>query len=487
MHQPGSKAGTGRRRLLAAWFISMVGMVSATLALSGAALAETITWEGTITVSDTYEHTYGDDLYCSGISEVSLSTTYSLSSQPGTTVGDIPTLAAVFAPSGETGSAIGSAICSMYPNGGCGLSTKTESVTDGPVVISSPSSPLRGSLIYFPAEQKLAFVPIDGSRELTLPPNSYQTTSTQPADFCNGSRTRPGLTFRSIGGPRLTNTPQGDFRLPVEVNGLTLRVQGTYEFFATGGAAGGGSNLLPIGNYSNFDALYESGANTNVSNREVITVDLRASLGVELTVATEGTGEGAVTSSPPGIDCGIVCRADYAVGTDVTLTPAPAQGSRFVRWDGACTGSLGCVVTMDQNKSVIAVFEETPAPQPGTIQGFKVNDLNDNNLADTGEPLLPGWTIRIYRDSNGNDQLDPDEITTVQESVTNQDGDYQSSLPAGDYLVCEARQAAGLSWAAAGRAPSMRPNMVRAPRAAAPRRASRRVTGIGLSFIEYTA
>jgi uncharacterized repeat protein (TIGR02543 family) len=329
----------------------------------------------------------------------------------------------------------------MYPNGGCGVSTKTESVTDGTVIFSTPSSVIRGSLIYFPAEQKLAFVPIGGSRELTLPSNSYQTTSTQPADFCNGSRTRPGLTFGSIGGPRLTNTPQGDFRLPVEVNGLTLRVQGTYEFFATGGAAGGGSNLLPIGNYGNFHTLYESGANTNVSNREVITVDLRGSLGVELTVATEGTGEGTATSSPPGIDCGIVCRANYEVGTDVTLTPTPAQGSRFVRWDGACTGSLGCVVTMDQNKSVIAVFEETPVPQPGTIQGFKVNDLNDNNLADAGEPLLPGWTIRIYQDSNSNDQLDQEEITTVQETVTGQDGVYQIPLPAGDYLICEARQA----------------------------------------------
>ena len=77
-----------------------------------------------------------------------------------------------------------------------------------------------------------------------------------------------------------------------------------------------------------------------------------------LSVVTAGTGAGAVTSSPPGIDCGEACTADFASGTVVTLTAAPLAGSVFVEWSGACAGSeVSCQVTMDAPHSVAATFE----------------------------------------------------------------------------------------------------------------------------------
>ncbi|MGH7268312.1 MAG: InlB B-repeat-containing protein [Candidatus Rokuibacteriota bacterium] len=75
-----------------------------------------------------------------------------------------------------------------------------------------------------------------------------------------------------------------------------------------------------------------------------------------LLVISAGGGSGTVTSAPGGIDCGADCSEEYASGTAVTLTPAAAGGSVFAGWSGACTGSGGCVVTMDANKSVTAAF-----------------------------------------------------------------------------------------------------------------------------------
>lgn len=75
-----------------------------------------------------------------------------------------------------------------------------------------------------------------------------------------------------------------------------------------------------------------------------------------LSVSKDGTGTGAVTSHPSGIDCGASCSAAYDGGTDVTLTPAPSEGSQFAGWSGACSGTGGCTVTMSEARSVTATF-----------------------------------------------------------------------------------------------------------------------------------
>jgi predicted esterase len=77
-----------------------------------------------------------------------------------------------------------------------------------------------------------------------------------------------------------------------------------------------------------------------------------------LTVSTDGTGSGTVTSDPTGIDCGSTCSAEYASGTQVTLTASAAGGSVFVRWGGACSGTTtGCQVAMTEARSVTATFD----------------------------------------------------------------------------------------------------------------------------------
>lgn len=79
---------------------------------------------------------------------------------------------------------------------------------------------------------------------------------------------------------------------------------------------------------------------------------------VSLSINTLGVGGGSgrVTSTPDGIDCGNICQADFTAGTEVTLTANPDSDSTFNGWDGACSGTNACVLTMDQNRSVTASF-----------------------------------------------------------------------------------------------------------------------------------
>ena len=44
------------------------------------------------------------------------------------------------------------------------------------------------------------------------------------------------------------------------------------------------------------------------------------------------------------------------LGTVVTLTATPESGSTFAGWSGACPGTATCSVTMDSDKTAIAVF-----------------------------------------------------------------------------------------------------------------------------------
>jgi hypothetical protein len=75
-----------------------------------------------------------------------------------------------------------------------------------------------------------------------------------------------------------------------------------------------------------------------------------------LTVTTGAAG-GRVTSQPAGIDCGTLCVADFAAGTQVTLTVAVNPGYFFSGWSGGgCSGVGTCVVRMNSAQYVTANF-----------------------------------------------------------------------------------------------------------------------------------
>lgn len=76
----------------------------------------------------------------------------------------------------------------------------------------------------------------------------------------------------------------------------------------------------------------------------------------QLTVTLAGSGSGMVTSTPAGISCPSTCAASFASGTKVKLTPAPAKGSYFAAWTGACKGTSACTLTMSTNQAATATF-----------------------------------------------------------------------------------------------------------------------------------
>jgi hypothetical protein len=86
--------------------------------------------------------------------------------------------------------------------------------------------------------------------------------------------------------------------------------------------------------------------------------DLR-SYTLSITKTPVGSILGSVTSSPAGINCGLLCAsatASFPSGTVVTLSAQAAVLASFTGWRGDCSGSGSCVLTMDADKSAIADF-----------------------------------------------------------------------------------------------------------------------------------
>ena len=72
------------------------------------------------------------------------------------------------------------------------------------------------------------------------------------------------------------------------------------------------------------------------------------------------TPNGEITSDPAGLKCKAAaktCSFNFVSGTVVTLNPIPQPGYTFGGWDGACSGTGTCQITMDGKKLVGARFE----------------------------------------------------------------------------------------------------------------------------------
>lgn len=81
-----------------------------------------------------------------------------------------------------------------------------------------------------------------------------------------------------------------------------------------------------------------------------------------LTVTKAGTGNGMITSSPKGINCGSDCTEICPIGkkpVKMTLKVKPDANSTFLGWGGACQASgmkKSCKLAMDSDKDVTANF-----------------------------------------------------------------------------------------------------------------------------------
>src|SRR5437016_381023 len=131
---------------------------------------------------------------------------------------------------------------------------------------------------------------------------------------------------------RLGNGTTTNAFTPVTVVGLGVTWTSNDTSVATINAAGVATALSP-----GFSVITASSGGRSGST--TLTVRARSSLAR----IREGTGNGTVTSNPPGIDCGANCSASYDGGTVVTLTATSAPDSTFEGWTGGgCSGTGPC-------------------------------------------------------------------------------------------------------------------------------------------------
>jgi hypothetical protein len=91
-----------------------------------------------------------------------------------------------------------------------------------------------------------------------------------------------------------------------------------------------------------------------------------------LTVQRTGAGTGTVTSAPAGINCGGTCAAQFATGSQVTLTAAPDSGSVFAAWSGDCAAagsSATATINLTADKACTATFNAAGPPVVILVNG----------------------------------------------------------------------------------------------------------------------
>lgn len=87
----------------------------------------------------------------------------------------------------------------------------------------------------------------------------------------------------------------------------------------------------------------------------LIVIPFAAAAGYQVSVTT--SGDGHVSSYPPGILCGAACVESFDSGREITLTANPSAGAAFTGWSGACSGTATtCTFVLDSDKSVKATF-----------------------------------------------------------------------------------------------------------------------------------
>lgn len=109
-----------------------------------------------------------------------------------------------------------------------------------------------------------------------------------------------------------------------------------------------------------------------------------------LSVSAAGSGSGAIADSSGSIVCGSICSASYPSGTVVTLAAAPASGSTFSGWGGACSGTGICLVTMSAAQSVTATFALNAASLPDLV----VTAMTVSNNAQSGGTVSGVVTVK---------------------------------------------------------------------------------------------
>ncbi len=106
-----------------------------------------------------------------------------------------------------------------------------------------------------------------------------------------------------------------------------------------------------------------------------------------VSAGTGSAGGGSITSSPDGVACTLsnaansgTCNGAFAINTAVTLTQTPTNGSVFLNWLGACSGSGTCQLTMLQSRNVQALYR---LAVPGSVTIMAGSGAGNGSVSST--------------------------------------------------------------------------------------------------------
>lgn len=185
----------------------------------------------------------------------------------------------------------------------------------------------------------------------------------------NAAGTGSGVVTSSPSGIACGSTCQADFAYGSSVTVAAVAASGS-RFTGWSGACAGTVATCTLAMDSDAAVTAVFAANPKLSLRK------------------EGTGTGAVSSTPTGIDCGADCAAQdvaYTPGTTLTLTATPTGDSTFTGWsDGLCGGAPTCTFSLNAARTVTATFT-ADLPAPPSTNG----DAENVRVAITAQPAQP--------------------------------------------------------------------------------------------------
>jgi Tol biopolymer transport system component len=125
---------------------------------------------------------------------------------------------------------------------------------------------------------------------------------------------------------------------------------GAYELYSLPVPGPAGRSAPPAPTQVTFDGIAKQQADWGAA--------AGSSAGTRILTVTR-RGQGRIASDPAGVACRPDCASTFVAKTVVRLRAIPRPDSHFVRWGGACTGTLPtCRVHMNAQKSVVARFVE---------------------------------------------------------------------------------------------------------------------------------
>ncbi len=185
-------------------------------------------------------------------------------------------------------------------------------------------------------------------------------------------------------------TAAGQRTFNVLINGTTVLT--AYDIFtAAGGANKAVAKTINATANGSGQVVIQFTKGGGVDNPKVSGISVAGNIGTtyKVTVNKAGTGSGTVSGGP--IACGSTCGAILDSGTSVTLTAAPATGSTFTGWSGACVGTGTCALAMTADRTVTATFTG-PTGNCTAVSGGQSGNFNTTGAACfTVTGTINGW------------------------------------------------------------------------------------------------